>query len=522
MQLESIAANVRMRSNWEAIDLGFAMVRAWWLIIYTPLALLLTTLIAVFLLLIPYEYYWLTLLLLWWLKPLYHRLILHIISRKLFGESTSVMAALKALPALIFKTGLFSELSWRRFSLSRGFRLPIWQLEKLRGAARRKRQTVLLGNMHSDTVWLTIAIFCFQIILTLSFFMLIWLFVPAYYSDDLLSRLFTNQLEGIGYSVEIIAVTGFVLVIVFLEPFYIGASFALYINRRTQLEAWDIELDFRKMSQRMQTADKKLSALPALLASLCLAFFLTDQPVYADTANANNELDTKATILSSDFVAQNRLPASDSKRVINEVMKAEGLSHQKKVMGWRYIDRDIDVPEEEVPPEWLASFASLMAKVVEFSLWLLIAAAVIALYIFRKSWLPLLERTPAMDTPDSPDILFGMDVRSSSLPKDVLLSAKALWQQGDARDALSLLYRSALIQLINKEQLQLKHSHTEGDILKLSQAELTASRQQYFQRLTKQWVEVAYAHNAPSDEQMQYLLARWESDFANDTVALAS
>ena len=255
MQLESIAANVRMRSSWEAIDLGFAMVRAWWLIIYTPLAILLVTLIALFLLVIPYEYYWVTLLLLWWLKPLYHRLILEIISHRLFGETVPVTAVLKKLPQLILKTGLLSELTWRRFSLSRGFRLPIWQLENLRGAARQKRQKILLNNVHSDAVWLTVAIFCFQFILTLSFFILIWLFIPGYFSDDLLSRLLSNQLDDIGYSVEIIAVTGFVLVIAFLEPFYIGASFALYINRRTQLEAWDIELEFRKMSQRMEAAD---------------------------------------------------------------------------------------------------------------------------------------------------------------------------------------------------------------------------------------------------------------------------
>jgi len=264
MQLESIAANVRLRSSWEAIDLGFAMVRAWWAIIYTPLALVLLTLTTLFLVFIPYDYYWLTLLLLWWLKPFYHRLILHIISHRLFGESVTVSDANKKLPHLIFKTGLFSELTWRRFSLSRGFRLPIWQLENLRGKARRKRQNILVGNVHSDAVWLTIALFCFQIILTLSFFMLIWLFIPSYYSDDLFYRLISNQIDGIGYSVEIIVVTGFVVVMVFVEPFYIAASFALYINRRTQLEAWDIELDFRKMSQRMTAADKKLASLPIL------------------------------------------------------------------------------------------------------------------------------------------------------------------------------------------------------------------------------------------------------------------
>lgn len=511
MQLENIAANVRMRSNWEAIDLGFTMVRAWWLIIYTPLALLLTSLIAIFLLVIPYEYYWATLTLLWWLKPLYHRLTLHIISRRLFGESIDVIDALQHLPTLIFKTGLFSELTWRRFSFSRGFRLPIWQLENLRGAARKKRQQVLLGNMHSDAIWLTIAVFCFQIILTLSFFMLIWLFIPAYYSDDLFNQLLTNQLDGIGYSVEIIAVTGFVIVMVFLEPFYIGASFALYINRRTQLEAWDIELDFRKMSQRMEAADKKLSALPAILVALCLTLSITDQTAHADTPVETNRKE-----LPSDFVAEKALEANQSKRIIHEVMDAEGLNREKKVMGWRYIDRDEPIPEDKDQPKWLKAFAAMMAKIVEFSLWFLVAAAIIGLYVFRKYWLPLLESKPKAEALEQPDILFGMDVRSDSLPDDVLETARSLWQDGEAREAMSLLYRSSLIQLINREQLQLKHSHTEGDILKLSQSKLAITRQQYFQQLTKQWVQIAYAHQAPSEIQMQHLFDHWESDFAND------
>ena len=513
MQLESIAANVRMRSSWEAIDLGFAMVRAWWHIIYTPLALLLVGLIALFLLVIPYEYYWLTLLLLWWLKPLYHRLILHIISRRLFGESISVSEALKRLPHLIFKTGLFSELTWRRLSFSRGFRLPVWQLEGLRGKARRNRQTILINNVHSDAVWLTIAIFCFQFILTMSFFMLIWLFIPSYYSDDLLGRLVSNELEGIGYSVEIIAVTGLVVVMIFLEPFYIGASFAMYINRRTRLEAWDIEIDFRKMSQRMETADKKLNAIPAILLALCLTLGFSDKPAFADTTS---EASVEIIELPDEYVSETRLPAKESKRIIQEVMTSEGLNRKKKAMGWQYIDRDKEPPIEEdrENPEWLKSFSGFIAKVVELSLWILITAAIIALYIFRKYWLPLLERKPKTNQFEHPEVLFGMDVTSNSLPDNVVEAARSLWKSGKVRDALSLLYRSALVQLINNEQLELKHSHTEGDILKLSRVELSATRQQYFDKLTKQWVQIAYAHQPPSEVEMQFLLEHWETDFA--------
>ena len=30
-----------------------------------------------------------------------------------------------------------------------------------------------------------------------------------------------------------------------VEPFFVGAGFAMYLNRRVELEAWDIEQEFR-------------------------------------------------------------------------------------------------------------------------------------------------------------------------------------------------------------------------------------------------------------------------------------
>lgn len=105
MQIETIAVNVRSRNPWEAIDLGFAMVRAWWLIIYTPLAILSLGMIIALLLFIPYEYYWASLVTLWWLKPLYHRLILHIISHQMFGETLTWGQALRDLPKLMRPPG---------------------------------------------------------------------------------------------------------------------------------------------------------------------------------------------------------------------------------------------------------------------------------------------------------------------------------------------------------------------------------------------------------------------------------
>jgi hypothetical protein len=35
-------------------------------------------------------------------------------------------------------------------------------------------------------------------------------------------------------------------VVLFLEPFYVAAGFAMYLNRRAQLEAWDVEQELRR------------------------------------------------------------------------------------------------------------------------------------------------------------------------------------------------------------------------------------------------------------------------------------
>jgi len=46
----------------------------------------------------------------------------------------------------------------------------------------------------------------------------------------------------------------YALVLVFWEPIYVACGFSLYLNRRTVLEAWDLELVFRRLRQRLSSA----------------------------------------------------------------------------------------------------------------------------------------------------------------------------------------------------------------------------------------------------------------------------
>ena len=38
----------------------------------------------------------------------------------------------------------------------------------------------------------------------------------------------------------------YAIAVLFLEPFYVAAGFGMYLNRRAELEAWDIEQEFRR------------------------------------------------------------------------------------------------------------------------------------------------------------------------------------------------------------------------------------------------------------------------------------
>ena len=38
----------------------------------------------------------------------------------------------------------------------------------------------------------------------------------------------------------------YIITVLFLEPFYVAAGFGMYLNRRAELEAWDIEQEFRR------------------------------------------------------------------------------------------------------------------------------------------------------------------------------------------------------------------------------------------------------------------------------------
>ncbi len=181
---------------------------------------------------------WLPSLLLWLTKPWLDRTILFALSRALFGERTTPGDVWHAQREVWWRDFLMT-FTLRRLSASRALTQPVRQLEGLSGAPLRVRLRQIATRHRGVARFVSVAFAAAELAIIASIFSLQdWL---APHPVDF------NHLFTLSPSTEgLVTTLGFAVAIAFVEPFYIAAGFGMYLNRRVELEAWDIEQEFRR------------------------------------------------------------------------------------------------------------------------------------------------------------------------------------------------------------------------------------------------------------------------------------
>ena len=245
MRVEGLAVVLRPRSQSEASDLGLALVRGHWASIwrcYAPIFLV----VAVLALCTVDAVSWLPAVIIFWLKPWLDRVLLFVMARAVFGEATHWRDLWRARRHVL--GGQFLRtLLWRRFSPWRAYTQPIEQLEGQRGSARRKRAKLMLNDNRGAATALQTAFTHAEAVLTYALVALLWWFTPDNRSADVWDWFFNPTSHAAGQlGLNIVLSVSYMLAVLFLEPFYVASGFAMYLNRRVALEAWDIEQEFRR------------------------------------------------------------------------------------------------------------------------------------------------------------------------------------------------------------------------------------------------------------------------------------
>ena len=491
MDLEQITTAVRPRSPWEAMDLGFHLARRWWKEILIPWLLVVPAFAAAIFYLLQ-DWPIIAIMVFWLLKPLYDRVPLFVLSRALFNATPHWRETLAALPALLGR-----DLPWtalHRIDFIRSFNLPVRQLEGLRGKERRKRLQLLQRRARGHATGLTFMFIGLESIVMLSLFWLVPLLLPQEINDNLLEQTFFLAMQGDVFPWVLAGL--YVITVLLLEPLYVATGFALYLNRRILLEAWDIELSFRRLTQRLVPSG------PALLLAI-LAFGGAGLP---QSALANEPIGRP------DVHAERRpFALEESKSIIETVLKAPEFDTKREIKEWKYIgEEDEDDPEFD---GFNFTIGKFFARFAELSLWIALGVALILLIVHRDKWLRffLQEHQPVQAA--APENLFGLDIRPESLPERVGDTARELWRQGQQREAMSLLYRGALAALVHRQGITFSSSDTENDCLRIIQPLATEELYTHFQDLTQAWQQMAYAHRPPQEAQALNLCDSWHDHY---------
>jgi hypothetical protein len=241
MHVDALAVRLRPRTPPEAADLGARLCQSaaspvcrCFLIVALPVAALS---------LASFELAsWLPTLVMWCAKPWLDRTILFVLSRAAFGQQTTPADVWRAQRQVWWSQFLFT---WtvRRLSPWRSLTQPVYQLEGLsiRRAGVRVRQ---IRRRNIGAAFMMTQAFCLaEIALWCALVSLVfWLALserPPIDFNMLFDRPPAMLLLALGVA--------YAIAVVFLEPFYVAAGFAMYLNRRAELEAWDIEQEFRRV-----------------------------------------------------------------------------------------------------------------------------------------------------------------------------------------------------------------------------------------------------------------------------------
>lgn len=184
-----------------------------------------------------------------------------------------------------------------------------------------------------------------------------------------------------------------------------------------------------------------------------------------------------------------------------------GLERKQRFLKWKRAEQRRTQQDSDVPAwqQWILGFFDWMARSARVIVWVLAAAlaAFVAIYVVRL--LRARTATPRGDSFLAPSHVRDLDIRPESLPADIGAAALQLWQDGEQRRALALLYRGLLSRMVHAHRAPVRDSTTEGECIALARRCLPAASAVFATALVTTWQRAVYGELIPSTEQVQRL-----------------
>ena len=479
---------LRRRSGWEAADTGTLL----WqknlpaLLAFYGIPLGLVTSCGFFL---PEDFIMYFGFALWLLKPFFDRFALHVISLRFFRPEARLPRLFRGLGKSLVR-GIIGDLLWRRFSPYRSSRMPLIVLEGLKGASLKRRRGLM--NPRGLYFGFPITVICLVLNTVLIYGELAFIYgifeliQPGFLGDiwDFSTGLtkYTLPLSWINQT--------------FIETLYVCMGFGIYINSRVETEGWDIELLFKKCTEKAAAAAARRSAGIVKPAVLCLAlasvlaparaFAAVEEPVPARAASEEPAFPEEP--VSPELFVPAPLPEK-SAEALKEILASEDFGNEKpswKIQfkeGRETGDLDLDFTWRDLDFPWLKEILGIIIRTV------IILAAVFVIF-WSASY--FYKHRPAF-TGKKSFAVYG--VRNAVAdPEELLKKAAAFHAEGRIREAWACCFRAFIASLSLRWGIAFPPEATEYEALALAGA-----GNGDFPRFVSRWIAFAYGDKTPEE-----------------------
>lgn len=198
-------------------------------------------------------------------------------------------------------------------------------------------------------------------------------------------------------------------------------------------------------------------------------------------------------------------PTREQVRTAVEHLKADpnmpGTKTEKQLRFKERKEKE-EKPQKRSDLGWLSDFIAAIADGARWLVWGLGALAVAWLLLRIHRWMQVNAGAVRPGRGPLPSHVGSLDIRPESLPEDIGNGAAGLWQRGQHRPALSLLYRGALSRLVHLHAVPVRAASTEGECVALAQGRLSPEAHAFFVRLVEAWQLAAYGGRLPATAQV--------------------
>jgi hypothetical protein len=454
---------LRKKDSREAADAGILLWRENF-ISFLPFFAIPLWICAFALRLLPGNTQYLSWLILWLLKPLFDRLILHVISIRFFERNAGYKRLLRGLGKSIWR-GLLGDLLWNRFNPLRAAMMPVTVLEthSKSGKEAEKRKELLKNGGLRYCFFLTFWGIALEITLLVG--EILFFIIMA----DLFAKGFITYSLDFFIKAEVFVFAAWCFNYMIIGTLYVCMGFSLYINSRINVEGWDIEIMFRGFAEKL-----KNKTANGILIGFCLIFLFLPSKAFTD-----------------DWKPSQDVPLE----ILQNIFDAPEFGNEKEVWGIRFKRpfEPVDIPDVQINPI-LERLRIIFAAVLRFILICLIAALAAFLFIYARK---LIKTRNSNVKKSTMTVLHGISLKD---PEELMKKSINFFEQGSLRLAWGYCTAAAILSWSIYRNLAFPPNATENDCANIvnsvsgNQTEALA-----FCALINHWINFAYAGRLPPE-----------------------